>query len=308
MPYLGEIAAVATAACWTFSSLFFALATKRVSGVPTNQFRLILAVPLLCVLHRWTEGVWWPPSLGERLPQLVASGLAGLVLGDIGYFYALGVIGPRLGSVLMSTWPAMAVGIAWLWRGAVPTWAMAGGIAVTLAGVALVLLRGGDGKSWQPSAVAPWQWRLAILGALLGALGQALGSVLVAVATLPGPDSPLGLPGISAALVRMLSAALGITVVALLRGQPLGFLRVLGDQRALGSALGGTAFGPVGGVWLSMVALKHAPVGIAATLMALTPLFMMPVAKWSYGARIGLLGILGTLLAITGVGWLLAVK
>ena len=276
--------------------------------MPTNQFRLILAVPLLWLIHRWTEGAWWPVGLGDRLPQLVASGLSGLVLGDIGYFYALGVIGPRLGSVLMSTWPAMAVGILWLWRGALPTWSMTGGIAVTLAGVALVLLRGGDGKSWQPGVVTPWQWRFAILGALLGAFGQALGSVLVAVAAAPGPDWPQGLPGISAALLRMMAAALGITVVALLRGQPLAFLRVLGDRRALSSALGGTAFGPVGGVWLSMVALSHTQVGIAATLMALTPLFMMPVAKWSYGARIGFLGILGTLLAIGGVAWLLAVK
>ena len=71
---------------------------------------------------------------------------------------------------------------------------------------------------------------------------------------------------------------------------------------------GGTAFGPVGGVWLSMVALAHAPVGLAATLMGLTPLFMMPVARWSYGARIGWLGALGTLLAIAGVAWLLAAK
>lgn len=308
MPYLGEIAAVATAVCWTFSSLFFALATRRVSGVPANQFRLIAAVPLLLLLHYGTEGAFWPSALGDRMPLLVASGLAGLVFGDIGYFYALGIIGPRLGSVLMSTWPAMAVGIEWIWRGAVPSWSMAGGMATTLAGVALVLLRGGDGKSWQAQGVTKWQWRLAILGALVGALGQALGSVMAAVATAPGSDLPQGVPGISAALVRMTAAAVGITAVALLRGKPLAFLRVFEDQRALGSALGGTIFGPVGGVWLSMVALSHAPVGIAATLMALTPLFMMPVARISYGARIGWLGALGTLLAILGVAWLLAVK
>lgn len=32
---------------------------------------------------------------------------------------------------------------------------------------------------------------------------------------------------------------------------------------------------------------------------------MMPVARWLYGARIGLLGILGTVMAVAGAVWLL---
>lgn len=149
MPYLGEFAAVATAVCWTFSSLYFALATKRVSGLPINQFRLLLAVPLLFLLQRVFEGVWWPLLPGDRLPQLVMSGLIGLVLGDIGYFYALFVIGPRISSVLMATWPAMAVAVQWLFRGEVPSFAMVVGIVTTCIGVILVLLRGNDSTSWQ---------------------------------------------------------------------------------------------------------------------------------------------------------------
>ena len=69
------------------------------------------------------------------------------------------------------------------------------------------------------------------------------------------------------------------------------------------AALLGAAFGPVGGVWLSMVARRHASdAGIAAALMATTPIFMMPVAALLYRARIGWLGALGTVLAVVGVG------
>ncbi|GDY02652.1 hypothetical protein LBMAG49_19810 [Planctomycetota bacterium] len=307
MPYLGEFAAVATAVCWTFSSLYFALATKRVSGLPINQFRLLLAVPLLFLLQRVFEGVWWPLLPGDRLPQLVMSGLIGLVLGDIGYFYALFVIGPRISSVLMATWPAMAVAVQWLFRGEVPSFAMVVGIVTTCIGVILVLLRGNDSTSWQ-SKYTRWQWRLAIAGALLGAIGQALGSVLAAKAASKALDLPQGLPGISTALVRMLAASCGITLVAAIRGQPLAFLRVFSDRQALFSAVGGTAFGPIIGVWFSMVALAHADVGVAATMMATVPLFMLPVARIAYGARISVLAVVGTMLAVAGIALMLCAK
>jgi drug/metabolite transporter (DMT)-like permease len=302
--FVGEIAAVSTAACWTMSSLWFAFATRRATGIATNQFRLLAALPCLCLLHLLLEGALWPALPATRLWQLAASGLAGLVLGDIGYFYALGVIGPRLASVLMATWPVMATAIQWAWRGDAPTAAMAGGIAATTAGVVLVVLRSGDGEQWQRGA-RPWQVRLAMGGGLLGALGQATGSVLVAAATVHDDALPAGVPGVSAALVRMATAGIGITAAAALRGRAFAFVRVLQDRRALGSALGGTLFGPILGVWLSMVALANAHVDIASALIATTPVFMMPVAKLAYGARIGARGLCGTLLAVAGAAVLL---
>jgi drug/metabolite transporter (DMT)-like permease len=302
--WLGEIAAASTAVCWTMSSLWFALATRRATGIATNQFRLLAALPCLCGLHLLLEGALWPALPATRLVQLAASGFVGLVLGDIGYFYALGVIGPRLASVLMATWPVMATAIQWAWRGDAPDAAMAAGIAATTAGVLLVVLRGGDGERWQRGAQL-WQVRLAIGGGLLGALGQATGSVLVAAATARDDALPQGVPGLSAALVRMAAAGVGITAAAALRGRAFPFVRVLQDRRAFGSALGGTLFGPILGVWLSMVALANARVGTASALIATTPVFMMPVAKLAYGARIGARGLCGTLLAVAGVAVLL---
>ena len=300
MPYLGESAALATAICWTGSSLFFALATRRAGGIAVNQFRLWLALPLLSLLHLWLLGACWPALDATRLWQLVVSGLVGLVLGDIGYFYALGVIGPRIGSVLMATWPAMATAMAWAWHGERTTPLMLLGIATTMAGVVLVLLRQRDGSVWQqgaPRGNVP----LAVAGALLGALGQAGGSVLVRIAAAPAPDLPDGLPGLSAALVRMAAACVGIAAVTLLRGRPRAFVAVVRDRAALRSAVLGTALGPIAGVWLSMFAFAHCRVGVAAALTATTPIFMMPVARVAYGARLGAFGVVGTLLAVAGV-------
>ncbi len=300
MAFLGEMAALATALLWTGSSLTFALATRRVGGIPVNQFRLLAAVPCLSVLHVVLLGSPWPTLPTDRLQLLVLSGVAGLVIGDIGFFYALGAIGPRLSSVLMATWPAMATAITWGFLGDRPTLAMGSGIAVTMLGVILVLLRGRDASAWN-SAIGPGRRNLAIAGALLGALGQATGSLLVSFAAAHSEALPHGVPGLSCALVRVAAAAVGLSFVALLRGQLTAFCRVFTDRAALQAALFGTLFGPVVGVWLSMIALAHARIGPAAALMATTPVFMMPVSRIAYGARIGVLGVVGTMLAVAGV-------
>lgn len=305
MQHPGELAAVATAICWTGSSLFFAFATRRTNGLAVNMLRLWLALPCLLLLHRCLLGSFWPELSSDRLWLLGASGLAGLVLGDIGYFFALGVIGPRVSSVLMATWPALATALqALLGDRDDLTPQMLLGIAATMLGVMLVLLRHREESVWR-AGVSRGLFLLAVLGALGGALGQAVGSVLVHRVAAPAPDQPLGLPGLSAALVRMAAASLGILVVAAVQRRVAAARAVLGDAKALRAALAGTLCGPIVGVWLSMVALAHARVGVAAALTATTPVFMMPVAHFAYGARVGVLGVVGTLLAVAGVAVLL---
>src|SRR5262245_32315645 len=113
MPYLGETCALLTAVCFTASSLSFGIASRAVGGIATNQFRLWAALPVLGAIVWLTTGSLWPAALPtERLALLSASGLIGLVLGDIGYFHALATIGPRLSSVVNAMWPALATGFA----------------------------------------------------------------------------------------------------------------------------------------------------------------------------------------------------
>ena len=300
MPYLGEVSALLTAMCWTVSSATFAVSSKRAGAAATNHFRLWLALPVLWLLVWTTTGRPWPVELGaSRTGLLAASGVIGLVLGDLGYFVALARIGPRVGSVLMTTWPAFAL-LFGLFLGEWPDAWMLLGVSLTVCGVLLVLLRSREGSSWNPDLTRR-QWAWGVAGALLGALGQALGVILARRAMAIGPDLPAGGAPLDATLVRMASGVVAAQLVALLQGRPLVGLGVLGDRRALMGALCGTLFGPVLGIWLSMVAVHHArEVGVASALMATTPLFMMPVAWWFYRARIGALGLFGTLLAVAG--------
>ncbi|MBL8725648.1 MAG: DMT family transporter [Planctomycetes bacterium] len=299
MPHSGELCALLTALCFTASSTSFALSSRAVGGIATNQFRLWLAVPVLGALAWLASGSAWLDAGAERLLWLCASGLAGLVLGDIGYFHALATIGPRISAVLMATWPALAVAMA-LPLGERPDLQLFVGVLLMLAGVVLVLLRSREGSAWAPGLTTR-AFTLGVLGALLGAFGQALGVVLAKRGMAPAADLPDGVDPLAATFVRMLAGALGVQVVATLQRQPFAGRAVLGNRTALLGASFGMVFGPVLGVWLSMVATKNvASTGVAAALMATMPLFMMPVARLVYGARIGGFGVFGTLLAVGG--------
>lgn len=303
MSYLGEICALLTAVCWTASSTAFAVASRAVGPLPANQFRLCVALPLLFGLAMLVTGQWWPTAAsGSQLGWMVASGLAGLVVGDIGYFYALAKIGPRLCSVIMACWPACTVAMEAA-LGRLPTVAVLAGIALTMVGVTLVLLRSRDGALWNPG-LSKHQSVLGIAGALLGAVGQAAGFVLAGFGMAATAEAPPVDP-LACTVVRMATAVVGLQVVASLHRQPFALRAVFGHRTAMRAAMLGAVFGPIGGVWLSMVARARAgetgTVGIASALMATTPIFMMPVAFLVYRAPIGWLGGCGTLLAVGGV-------
>ncbi|MBL8751448.1 MAG: DMT family transporter [Planctomycetes bacterium] len=301
MPYRGELFALLTAMCFTGSGLLFAVASKKTGPLPANHFRLAAGVPALLVICRLLTGEWWPFDLStERAALLVASGLVGLVLGDIGFFHALATVGPRISTVVMATWPAVTVAIAAV-QGRLPDWPVLLGITMTIAGVALVLLRSPDGASWRPGITRRMQFS-GIAGALLGAVGQAIGFELAGLGMAAAADAPTGVDPLQATVVRMTAALVGLQLVATVQHAPAAFVAVVHDRRALQAAAWGALFGPIGGVTLSMMARKHAAVpSVAGALIATTPVFMMPVARFVYGARIGALGVLGTLVAVAGV-------
>ena len=76
------------------------------------------------------------------------------------------------------------------------------------------------------------------------------------------------------------------------------------NPRVLGW-LGIAAFtGPVLGATLSLFALQHTQVGIASTLIALPPVFLLPISWVVFKEKFDWSAVLGTLIAIGGVALL----
>jgi drug/metabolite transporter (DMT)-like permease len=67
------------------------------------------------------------------------------------------------------------------------------------------------------------------------------------------------------------------------------------------AAIAAGAFaGPFLGIWLSMIAIKYSYIGVASTLMALPPVFLLPLSYWFFKEKITLLSVIGTIIAVIG--------
>jgi drug/metabolite transporter (DMT)-like permease len=112
---------------------------------------------------------------------------------------------------------------------------------------------------------------------------------------------------LSATLIRMVVAAAFVWTVVALSGRLPRVLAARRDGGAVLRTLGGAVSGPFAGVWLSMVAITYAQAGVAATLMALMPVMVIPLVRIVYGEKTSARGILGACTAVVGVAILFLV-
>lgn len=303
---VGEISALLVSMLWTTCSVLFAAAGRRIGALSVNAYRIIMAVGLLGAVHLMRFGTLVPVASDSQWFYLGLSGVIGLALGDFGYFGALVLIGPRRGVLLMALAPIWSALTAYFILGEVlGTWTILG-IGVTLTGVSIVVVEREDERD--TNAIPQKQKVYGVLSGLGGSLGQGIGLVvskygmMVAGGPGAGPLNPL-----SATLVRMVVAAAFVWVAVALWGRLPAVLRARRDGGAILRTFAGAASGPFAGVWLSMVAITFAQAGVAATLMALMPVMIIPVVRLVYGERTGTRGILGACTAVIGVAILFLV-
>ena len=292
---LGEFAALFTSFCWTMSAVGFSQATQVFGSDVTNRIRLALATLALLGLNVILYGWLLPPGAGgERWAWLTVSGLIGLALGDTFLFNAYRYVGPRLGLLLLSLAPIFGGGIAWIWFGEVLTVLQIVGILITLGGVSFVVFNRPDQNQHQDRHLFK-----GIVFGVLAALGQAVGLVL----SKKGIEGDF--PPFAASLIRMLVAAAAVWMIAAFRGQTRSSLQVAWEHPvSLGWVTFGAFFGPVIGVSASLLAIQHAEIGVASTLMALPPVFMLPVSHFGFRERVNWQSLTGTFAAIAGVAML----
>jgi drug/metabolite transporter (DMT)-like permease len=296
MPNIGEIAALFTSFCWSLSAIGFTKSTQQVGSQVTNRIRVVIAMLVLILINLVLYGQPIPLHAGvSRWAWLGISGIIGLSLGDAFLFQAYREIGPRLGLLLLSLAPVFGATIAWIFFGQTLTLLQIVGIVVTLGGISWVILarpKAGDENVRKVTGRG-------VLFGTLGALGQATGLVF-SQQGMTGGFSPF-----AGTLIRMLAAVVTLWILALFQRQAASTVTaVLRQPEALNWIAFGALFGPVIGVSSSLLAVQYTEIGVASTLMALPPIFMLPISFFVFKERFDWQAVAGTFLAMAGVALL----
>lgn len=108
----------------------------------------------------------------------------------------------------------------------------------------------------------------------------------------------------AATQIRVLAGIVGLSVVFTVIGWWPRVRAALADRSALVPTGIGAFFGPFLGVSLSLVAIKYTYAGVAATLMALVPVLIIPVSVLLFGEKVSRTAVLGALVAVAGTALL----
>ena len=305
MQHLGEIIALIVAMSWTVTALFADKASHRLGSMTANVIRLVLATFFLAVILWVGVGSPYPIYADEKAwAWLAASALVGYVFGDWCLFNCYLSIGARFGQLFMTLAPPMAAVAGWVILGETLTWKSGLAMAVTLCGIAISILSRGEGH--QVRLTLPLKGVLLGLGA---GLGQGVGLVLSKVgmehyADIVPPDAPSAMETLlpfASTMIRAIVGAAGFLVLMAIQKKAGELKAATHDRKGLGYALIMTVFGPVIGVSLSLMAVRYTSAGIASTLMALTPVFILIPYAFIYHQRIKARELLGVLVSMTGV-------
>lgn len=295
--YFGEIAGVLTAVFWTVTSMAFESAGKKVGSLSVNLIRLVMAFFFIGIYSWIARGFFFPTDASLfQWKWLAISGLIGFVIGDLLLFQAFVLVGARISMLMMALAPPFAAFIGWLILDEVMSPMNLLGMAITLTGIVLVILkREKVEKNGQMIKKLKSNYSVhGILLALGGALGQAAGLVL----------SKKGMgdyDAFSASQIRVLTGIAGFTIMFFFMKRWPKVLSALKHSPAMKRIALGAFFGPFLGVSFSLLAVQHTQAGIAATLMAISPVLIIVPAIIIFKERVNWKEILGAIITVGGV-------
>lgn len=300
--WIGEAAALGTALCWAFTSVWFSAAGVRVGSLTVNMLRMPIALVWFTAWGLALRGEVFPfDASAHAWLWLSISGLFGFAFGDLCLFRALVMIGPRLASLLMATAPPITAVLGWIVLRERLSLVAILGMLLTTAGIAWTLAvrdpaHIGSAKiEHVPREPAERRrFALGVMLALGGAAGQAIGLVL----------SKYGMRGddpFASSQIRVLAGTLAFAAILTAMRRWPRVVRAFSDRTAMVQLGLGATFGPFLGVSLSLVAVQLTEAGIAASLLATAPILVIPLAVRYGGEKVGWSALFGTLLAVLGV-------
>jgi drug/metabolite transporter (DMT)-like permease len=287
---IGEFAALGTAFCWVITAIAFEAASRKVGSISVNIIRLVIALFLIGFYTWFTRGLFFPidATLYSWL-WLILSGLIGFVIGDLFLFEAFTLIGSRLSMLIMTLVPPITALLGWMIMGETLTVLNLMGMSLTISGIGLVIFQRSNSKTGKVKYPVK-----GLFFAFLGAVGQATGYVLSKYGM--GDYNPF-----AATQIRVMAGIFGFSVIITIfrRWRPV--MLALKNTRPMILTTLGATFGPFIGVSLSLLAAQHTQTGIAATIMAITPILIIPPTMIFFKQPTSWKELVGAIISVAGV-------
>ncbi len=218
-------------------------------------------------------------------------------------FNAYILIGSRFGQLFMTMAPIAAAFSGWAILGEHMSLQAIAGMLVTITGIGISIFNRGTTHKIG--------LKLPLKGVLLGigaGVGQGVGLVLSKVGmnyyemSIPdGMETVRDLLPFASTFIRASIGALGFLLMMGYQRKFHTLLAVKHDHKGAWAALGATVFGPFIGVSISLMAVQYTEAGIASTLMALTPIFILLPARLFFKQKIALKEVVGAFISVLGV-------
>jgi drug/metabolite transporter (DMT)-like permease len=289
--HYGELAALAPAVFWTVTALSFEFASKRVGSLAVNMIRLTFAFVFLGIFNLVARGMFLPLDASPHAWfWLSLSGIVGLVLGDYFLFKSYMVISSRISMLIMTTVPPFTAVIGWLLLGEKMLPLHILGMFLTMAGILMAIFtRPVNGQKIKLSYPVK-----GIIFALIGAIGQAGGLVL----------SKYGMGeynSFAASHIRLIAGLVGYALIILVLRKGALIRNAIRDARGMKFIALGSFFGPFLGISFSLLAVKYTETGIAATIMAIVPILIIPPSVFLFKEKFTWIEIAGAFVSVAGV-------
>ena len=133
-----------------------------------------------------------------------------------------------------------------------------------------------------------------VLFAFLGAFGQGLGIVF----------SKLGMGNydpFASTQIRILTGIVGFVIIVTLSRRWPTVGKALTNKKGIIAITTGSFFGPFLGVSFSLIAIRYTATGIASTIMAIVPVFIIPPSIIFFRHKITVKEMIGAVISVCGV-------
>ena len=292
--FRGEIAALAGASLWAISAIVYSFVGTKIPPLLLNLIKGLIAIAFILLTFILTNYQFSAVNLFGII-GLVVSGMAGIGIGDTAYFQALNHLGARKTLLLETLAPPLTAILAFVFIDEKLNSTIWMGMIITITGIAWVI------SERNPAMIEDKHHNIlpGLKWALIGVMSQAIGAVIARYTLLTTDISSL-----ESSLIRLLGGT--IIVLVLITPQKKPILPLIKDiwSVKLGLIITATAFASTYlGIWLQQTAFKFAPAGIAQTLLATSPLFVLPIVV-ALGEKISYRSIIGAVIALLGVSLL----